>query len=402
MNYILGGSLRVISLAGKFLFLAFAADHMTPDEFGRVGIVMAISLIVIGVSGLEGYQTLLRKISQSDDDVSAESRSFYCYFSVFGSCLSLLISIFVFAVYGWSADFVVLCGLVVAVDHLNIELCRVLIAEGKSVLSIGTLAMRTGSWALAIPLLYYMNVTDGVVSAQYVVSCWGVASGIGLLSFYAIRGRYKFKQFQKNNFKFQLLLIAKSAPRWVAVVVSWRFLESGARVLAGLLVSEAAAGKITLLSTVASFSLVAVKSIIEPVYFSKILKSGQDGEAALKSFSRLVLYAAPLLGLGACLALLVYVHVVSRFTFYFLDYIVFSIINFAYIFMCFSQVDHFKLYRIGSDGALLSSALISFLVMLCTGIPLGLAYGEIGIVVGAFLGSIVLFISKRKYSLMLS
>lgn len=400
MNYFFGALLRAISLAGKFLFLAFAADHMDPNEFGRIGIVMAISLLVVGVSGLEGYQTLLRKITQGDNVVSANSKSFYLAFSFLGAFFSFFISIVVFKVYGWGSGFAILCALVVAVDHLNIELCRVLIAEGRSVLSIGTLAMRTGAWALAVPLFYYLNSSDGFVSAQYVVVCWGVASGAGLISFYAVRSRYRLNGLRWSYFRNEYMSIIRSAPRWVAIVVSWRFLESGARVLAGLLVSEAAAGRITLLSTIASFSLVAVKSVVEPTYFSKVLKKGVEGDAALTRFSKVVWVVAPALGLAACAALLIYTQVVSRVSFSIFDYLAFCLINIGYVVMCFSQVDHFKLYRVGKDRAILSSALISLLVMVVLSVPLGWMFGELGIVVGAVFGSFFLFLTKRKFASM--
>lgn len=395
MSYIYGVVLRIVSLGGKFYFLIFAANEMDPVLFGKVAIAMAISVIVIGISGLEGYQTLLRKIAFDKTEENYSLRVFYIYFSLIGSVFSFFISFIVFFLYGWSIQFILLCSIVVLIDHLNVELCRLLIVENKANFSIAALAMRTGTWALVVPFYSSIN-PDFIITAEFVLIVWGGSSAIGLLFYLSIQSKYKFRLIGYIEFIGFYKEVLLNAPKWVAIIVSWRSLESGSRLLTGLLISEAAAGKITILSTIASLSLVAIKSVIEPSYFSKILLPGADGLSALKKYQKIVYIVSPLLGLFSCFFLFVYLRISGKVSLLNEDIIVFLLLNFSYVVMCISQVHHFKLYRAANDKPVLLASLISLFVVLILSSLLGYYFQEIGVVLGTVCAALVLMLIKKK------
>lgn len=340
-------------MGGKFIFLLFAASAMRPDEFGRIGIVLATAVIVVAVVGLEAYQTLLRRIAQGEGESSA--RAFYVRFAIAGGCASTAVAATLFHAYGWSPALVVLAALVVGFEHLNIEVCRMLVGEGRSTLSIVAMSARTGLWAIAIPVLSFAKIIPRQWSESLVLSAWLACSVAGLLCWIPIASNYLRPQIDFPRFKRTLMEVLRLSVVWIVVVVSWRAMENGGRLITAYAFDDALSGRFTLLATIASFGLVGVKGILEPMFFAKMLQS--DGEAQIRQFAKATALLVSGTALGSIVMGLLYNVVVPDRPITLQEWPVLLALIAAFDIMTISQVWHFRLYRAGWDRQILWSSI---------------------------------------------
>lgn len=393
-SFLLNSALRLSALGGKFLFIMYAAAVMPAEDFGRVGIVLAISTLITAAMGLEAYQVLLRKIIQGGEQDQTLARGFYIRFAFCGSLLSGCIAAISFFLYGWDTTLVALAAAVVIADHLNTEICRILIGEGRSTLSIMAMSARTGAWAILLPVVTVSGLIPPHWSASLVLTTWLLCSLIGLLCLAPIAKLYLHTAPNAKSYRGLLTDILSSASTWLAVALTWRALETGGRLIVAQADGDAASGRFTLISTIASFALVAIKGILEPIYFPKIV--GPDGHSELQKFKRATLLLLPLTICGTFAASLVYNLNARHSPISGNEWIALVVLVVGFSAMCLSQVWHYQLYRAKLDGAILRANLYAAAIGVSIAIVLSQWWSILGTAIGLAIGSIVLLILKAR------
>ena len=385
--------LRGVALGGRFIFVIFAARYMLPEDFGRFGLLMAVAVIVPAITGLESYQVLLRRILQ-DPARAPVTRQFYGTFALAGALISGAVSAIVLSAIGWSGVELVLGVVILVVEHLGLETFRNLINEQLPVLSVLSVAMRTGLWGVTIPALAFVGLISSPWPLETVLSFWlagavgGVLVGLPLWSKFWPRSR----ELSLRTSKALLAEIISRSWVWVTYNASWRVIETGGRFVCAWMISEAASGRFTLLSMLASLSYVAQKGVVEPVYFPR-LSAVHVAEETHQEFRRVnlaVIGVGTLLstvGLAASARLNGAVPPGS-------ELVSFALLCGAFGLLSLSQPAHFLLYRNSKDRTIMASALAGCIVMLIVSILTTGSVGIAGTACGTMAGALVVFLWK--------
>jgi O-antigen/teichoic acid export membrane protein len=392
--YLFNAALRLSAMGGKFVFLLFAASAMRPDAFGRIGIVLATTVIVIGVTGLEAYQTLLRQIAQGEDQPA--TRAFYLRFAMLAGLASTMVAAALFKLYGWPLYLVALAALVVGFEHLNIEACRTLVVEGRPMLSILAMSARTGLWAIALPLLSLLKVIPGQWSEFLVLSVWLACSIAGLLCWIPIASDYLRPRIDLPSFKITLVKLLRLSVVWIVVVVSWRCMENGGRLITAYLFNDELSGRFTLLATIASFGLVGVKGILEPMFFARMLQP--DGDAEIRRFRKATAILVVVTAMGSVVMAVLYNLVASKNPITSQEWAALLVLIVAFDIMTISQVWHFRLYRSGRDRHILWSSIAGGVAAVLLGFVLTRPFGLQGAAFSILVGAVILAACKWRSS----
>lgn len=371
---------------------------MEQDHFGRVGMVMATAMLCVALVGVEAYQTLLRKIIQGDTEEKEYTRAFYIRFAICGAIVSGLLSSIVFFLYGWQPSLIALGATVVAAEHLNIEVCRLLITEGRSTLSTLALALRTGVWAVLLPLLTLSGVIPGGWSEEFVLRWWLACSLAGLCCFAPELQKYATASISVGRYRPIIVGVLRASRVWVVITLSWRLLENGGRLAVAAILGEAQSGRFTLIATLASLSLVATKGILEPIYFSRILRAG--GNKAMLEFRAATVTTVTVAAIGSWICLQLFNHFSENIQIGGEELLCFWALNAAFALMSLSQIWHFSLYRHKKDRELLLASIGAALICLFTVIPLGNSYQIVGVAASILLGALTLAGQKLCFSIL--
>jgi O-antigen/teichoic acid export membrane protein len=300
----------------------------------------------------------------------------------------------VFSLYDWPSYIIVLAALVVGVEHLNVEVCRMLVGEGRATLSILAMSARTGLWALALPLLSAARVLPFQWSETLVLSAWLTCSVAGLGCWAPLFRLYSEASLGRARLKEIYVELVRLSAVWVFVTLGWRAMENGGRLVTAYLLGDAQSGRFTLLSTIASFSLVATKGILEPMYFSRIV--GVSGEEELRRFARATIVLLVATSFGSVVMALFYNLVLRERGISAPEWPILFVLIVAFGLMSISQIWHFRLYRAGRDRAILWASLgggaCATLVALMTTKP----FGGLGAACGVLLGAAAMCFAKWK------
>lgn len=385
--------LRGVALGGRFLFVIFAAKYMLPQDFGRFGLLAALALIIPSIVGLECYQVLLRRILQEPDKAD-ETRRFYGAFVLAGSLVSGAIGVVTLAAFGWSTTEIGVGAAILMLEYAGLETFRNLINEHRPALSVLSVALRTGAWGVAIPALFYVGLIPAPWTFETVLWSW-FAGAIGAVLVGMPLWRMFLPHRRDLNLRRNLALLKEVIVRswmWVVYNASWRVIETGGRFVCVWMLSEAAVGRFTFVSMLASLSYVAQKGVVEPVYYPR-LSALHVTEQTHRQFSRINLAVivggtlCSVLGLAASAWLTGKIPPVSELT-------SFGFLCFAFAFLSLSQPAHFRLYREHKDKAIMISAIAGCITMALSSVVATWLWGIAGAAAGTMLGALVLLVLK--------
>ncbi len=384
------GGLRALALASRFGFILAAAFFMEPTAFGIYGLIAAGSYVLVQIAGIEAYAEVMRRIATTRPGCDGDDRPFYGRFVVLSAALAFAGGTAMGLGFGWPPHIALLAGAIVALEYTGVEAGRILVAEDRADLALLAASLRLAPWSLGFPLLAVAGLMPGPWPLEWVLAAWiaCATASLGLLT--PVARRYAgwadrpFWPWYRDRLRL--------APRWLAIALAPRFLESGVRLVPGLVIDDAAAGRFILLATLAGIGAIAVRSVIEPFYFAAMLDP-RTGTAARRRFARttgvmlalgalasgLGWWALPALGgrdlgpdSGATLMLLV---VAAGAT-------------------SLAQVAHFRLYAQHRDRDILRASLIALLFGLPAVTGLTLLWQTPGTALGAALGALVFLALK--------
>ncbi|SFP76284.1 Membrane protein involved in the export of O-antigen and teichoic acid [Geopseudomonas sagittaria] len=182
-------ALRGMTLASKFLLIFFLARFLEPAELGLYGLLTATIGYALYLLGFDFYTFTTRELLKRErsewggllKDQGALSLALYILF------LPPLGLIFIkgllpWSVAGWFFTLLVL-------EHLTQELGRLLVAVSEQLLASLVLFLRSGSWAVAVTAL--MFIEPGSRSLEMVFGAWAVGGFLALCL-----GAFRLKQLQ--------------------------------------------------------------------------------------------------------------------------------------------------------------------------------------------------------------
>lgn len=387
--------LRGIALGGRFVFVIFATKYMLPADFGRFGLLAALAAFIPAVVGLEAYQVLLRWILQEPGRAS-DTRRFYAIFVLFGSLVSATVGALTLAAFGWSATEVSLGALVLMFEHIGMETARNLINERLPALSVLSVALRTGAWGVAVPALFFVGLIRAPWTFETVLSFWIVgaigAALVGIPIWRLFRPQRRDLHLRRN-----LGLITEVVGRswtWMVYILALKVIDMGGRFICAWMISEAAAGRFTFVSMLASLSYVAQKGLIEPIYLPRLIARDASEEAYLQ-FRRLnwaTIVGGTLISVLAMAASAWLNGMVPPLS----ELLSFGLLCLAFAFLSLSQPAHYRLYRRRQDRAVMTSAISGCVAMLSLSVVATWLWGIVGAAAGTLLGALVLLVLKGR------
>jgi len=347
-------ALRGAAMVGKFSFILVAALKMSPADLGRYGVAMSLAMLIPGFVGIEAYQIVCRDIANqkaTDDD-----KGVYASFTFAAATVAMLVSLLVLLAMSWTPEAAVLCAAVIGCEHLGNELFRMLVAEGRRLEALQCFSIRSGLWSLGLPILAYAGVIRGHWSLSLVLAAWLAAGVLGLGYAVYLPSAYRPSLRSYRALAGWLANIWKSSAAWLAIATTWKFVDSGPKLIAGILLAAAEAGRFTFLNTISGIPTVVIKGIVEPMFFVDLAIHGNI------EFRRR--YFLILSGVGAGCVVLATVllfgySILSHRSLSYTDWMTYALLSAASLVLNLSQGPHFILYANRHDRLILYVSLLS-------------------------------------------
>lgn len=387
--------LRGVALGGRFVFVIFAAKYMLPEDFGRFGLLAGLALLIPVVVALEAYQVWLRRILQ-EPDRAPETRRFYAVFVLAGSLVSGSIGAVTLAAFDWSTTEVTLGAIVLILEHIGLETSRNLVNERLPSLSVLSVALRTGAWGVAIPALFFVGLIPAPWTFETVLLFWiAGASGAALVGVPIWRlFRPHRRDFHLRRGMGSLSEVLGRSWMWVLYTTGLRGIETGGRFVCAWMISEAAAGRFTYVSMLASLSYVAQKGVVDPIYYPRVtaLDATEETYRQFRRINWAVVVVGTLcsvLGLAASTWITGIVPPTS-------ELVSFGLLCLAFACLSLVQPAFYRLYRKHRDRAIMTTAVAGGVAMVVSSTIAVRVWGIAGAAAGVLSGALVLLVLQSR------
>jgi len=212
-------ALRGLTLLSKFFLLVYLAKVLAPEQLGVYGLFTVTVSYTLYLLGLDFYTYAQREMLSLPHAAwgGMIRNQFMFYAVVYLFVLPLLLLVFVggwlpWKMIGWFY-------LILTLEHLSQELCRLLVACGKVTLANVTLFFRGGAWVFAVVLLFWAKPELHGLTAIWAGWSVGVAISI-VIAFMAVRRAV--------------------GPALVKAATDWRWVRRGLKVAAQFLLGTLA------------------------------------------------------------------------------------------------------------------------------------------------------------------
>lgn len=210
MDFIALG-LRLLSAAGRFLFVVYLARATSPELVGSYGLVSTLNLLFTQLAGLEIYQIMGRRLHAKDWAlVKTDLADQFLIITISHTILILIGGLIFFKEFDHLLPYV---AFILIAEHITTEFFRLLIYLLKPRLASALLALKNISWMIIyVCLTEFMDFTH---SKELIIEVWAgslllimapvaLKYGIGL---YANRSRSR-QEITKNS----ILLVKEAIP----------------------------------------------------------------------------------------------------------------------------------------------------------------------------------------------
>jgi hypothetical protein len=378
---IAGLLLRIGSLGGRFVFIIFASQQMTPIDFGIYGIIASSSYLINQIVGLEAHQTTLRRVALQTE-AGLGGRPAYGRFVALSAFLSGIGGMAFALWFGWSPTVIALSGAIVAAEYVGTEVTRILIVEGRSSSAQVSVSLRFVPWCFGWPIAMFAGFVQKPWNLELVLLSWLLSSVFGLLFIIPLLPRY-FGAMGEGFFRWYRGTLAV-APMWLVVALCWRFLETGIRLVPAFVIDEATAGRYVFFANLASIGSTGLKAAIEPFWHLRMIQP-ESGARARHEFAVVslswILFGAALSFVG--LWFLVYWGQRSATP---SDWVLLAVLNAASGFLAMSQVPHFRLYAAHADKIIFQVSAVVLVGSIIVSTLLTVLFGLAGTAAGALIG----------------
>jgi O-antigen/teichoic acid export membrane protein len=350
---------------------------------------MSLAMLIPGFVGIEAYQIVCRAIANGE--ASDDDKRVYGTFTLAAGCVAFLSSFAVLTAMRWPWLAVLLGAAVIATEHVGNELFRILLAEGRRLSALQCFSIRSGLWSLGLPILAFSSILQGPWSLELVLFAWLVAGVLGLFYALTLPATYRPSLRSLGGLRPWLSLIWKSSAAWLAVATAWKFIDSGPRLVAGIFLTAAEAGRFTFLNTIGSIPTVVIKGIVEPMFFVELTVIGN-----VRFRQR---YFGILLSIGlACFALsgvlLFGYAIASHKALSTADWMTFVVLSLASVMLNLSQAPHFVLYANRHDRLIFYVSIIAVALVAPISCLAAWRDGRIGLAVSTLVMAVTLLVAK--------
>lgn len=389
-----GFALRSASLGSRFIFVLFAAVHMTAIDFGIYGLVASATALILQIVGLELYQITLRSVARSDTALDTD-RAHYGRFMLLAALMAALSGGAFAAWFGWSPYIMLLAAGVCATEYIGTETQRICVVEDRADLAMFSVSIRYLPWNLGMPLAALAGIMpSNWWTIEFVLEGWLACSVIGSAFLLIVGAPYFAKRMA--GFRSWFVRLSPQIPRWIVIALCYRFLETGMRLVPGILINEQAAGRLVLLSTLASIGSTGLKAALEPFWFVRLIR--QDSGAAARREFMLVTIGWLAAAAIASTAALIIMQAMHRITLSETDWISFALLVVGSSFLSMSQIPHFALYAADRDRTIQNISIMILGISVVSTVLGTLFLGMPGTALGVAVGAGALFIAKASAS----
>lgn len=392
-----GFALRSASLGSRFVFVLFAAVRMNAVEFGIYGLIASASAVIVQVAGLELYQITLRSVAKSS--AQDADRAHYGRFMALAAAIAGLTGAGFAAWFGWMPMVICLAAGICAAEYIGTETQRICVVEGRADLAMFSVSLRFLPWNLGLPLAAVLRIDSPALwSIEFVLGSWLACSLLGSICLAAVGRPYAARAV--TGFVGWLRDLGPQIPRWIVIALCYRFLETGMRLVPGILIDEKAAGRFILLSTLASIGSTGVKAALEPFWFVRLIRS-DSGAAARREFMFVTigwLAAAAIVSTAALLGMEAW----GRVRLDMLDWLTFGLLIVSASCLSLSQIPHFALYAAEHDAAIQNISIAVLMIGIIATVAGTEWFGFAGAAGGAAAGTASLLLAKGIASARLS
>lgn len=170
--------LRGLTLASKFFLMIYLAKVVSPEQLGVYGLFTVTISYTLYLLGLDFYTYAQREmLSLPQTQWGGIIRNQFMFYAVvYLFVLPLLLLVFVAGLLPW--QMIGWFYLLLTLEHMSQELCRLLVACGKVTFANVTIFFRGGAWAFAVVALFLANPTMHGLTAIWAGWSVGVAISI--------------------------------------------------------------------------------------------------------------------------------------------------------------------------------------------------------------------------------
>lgn len=182
LNYrtVIVAALRGTVLISKFLFTVYLARVLTNEEFGLWFLVVSGVSYGVFLIGAEIYNITLRdyvhkKISSDTDGLSKQWLTFVVIYWI----ILFLASCFDFLQSDLPSRFVLICALLLVLEHSTQEIQRISIYKNNQIHANILLFIKSAGWML--PTALYATIQNTTISLTFILQSWLCGSGLALI-----------------------------------------------------------------------------------------------------------------------------------------------------------------------------------------------------------------------------
>lgn len=211
-------SIRLVTLASRFLFVFFVAKLLAPSDLGLYGLVTAAIGYSLYLLGLDFYTYTTRELLNNErrEWGGILKNQVALSLILYSLVLPILLLVFTNALLPWylAKWFFIL----VVLEHICQEMVRLFIAISEQLFASILLFLRQGSWAIFITLL--MTVDEEARNLDAIFYAWVIAALLSVLL-----GAYRIKNLKLGGWENQ---------------IDWSWIVSGMKICVPLLVATLA------------------------------------------------------------------------------------------------------------------------------------------------------------------
>jgi hypothetical protein len=389
--------LRGMGSGGRLVLLIVMANRLPVTSVGEFGLVAATVGFAVYAMGLDYYTFTTRELIVSPRTAWRGLLREQAAVQTLAYLLVAILAVVVWMNGAASGALVVTTVALTAVDHVSLELHRILLADQQPVGANLLLALRSGVWGLVWAAAVLVGAPVETTGAVYL--SWGAGSGlavvVGLALVYPQLGaksaaRLDFSRIRRGLLVSVVFLVASLASKGMLTID--RYLLQGFE-------GAEAVGVYTFYAGIANVILLTVESGVLASRFPRLIASHRSGapnrSAVLADVRRATTRATLISSAVLAAATWPLVVAIDRQE-YLVAYPAFLLLVAGSAVSAWSLVPHYVLYALGRDSAIVKASIVGLVVMLATASGSVPMFGVIGAATATLAGHVATAIVRQR------
>ncbi|MGC3791370.1 oligosaccharide flippase family protein [Priestia aryabhattai] len=394
--------LRIITLGSKFLLIMGMTRLLAPAEVGVYGVLSTTIGLSIYIVGMDFYVFNTREILSS----KSENKEFFIrdqfLFHIFSYVIFLPILIILFILNIIPVKYAFIFYVLLVLEHLSQEFNRVFITLSKPIVANVTLFFRSGAWAYAAMILFF--ISDETHNLWTVLIGWvsGVLFSV-LLSIYYLKDlNWHIVKSKKIDWKWVKRGVVVSFPLFVGNI-ALKLAEYLDRYFITFYKGKALVGAYTFYGSLSNLLVIFAQTGVIMILGPKVIRNFQSGDyktykIQMKKMTSGVIISTIFISLALAIGIIPITKLIGK-PIYAENLSAYWTLIGAYAFSVLALLPHQTLYVRFKDKAIIVSSLISLGVSLLLNILLVPKFGLIGGATSTFGAFFMLFILKLIFAI---